>query len=106
MRMIVMLVWLATLGGCLAGCTFTTRNDSEFGFRQSTSWGFYHETKTTAPEATSRTEFPSLESWIKKDDPVEGPPDPANENPAGAVLSNWKQLKPEERAALLPMLTP
>ena len=58
----VMLVMLAVAVG---GCTITTANDGEVGFRQCTSWGFYHTAKDTKSEASINTDVPSLEEWIK-----------------------------------------
>lgn len=63
--------FLATFGGCLAGGCATKLGDRvEYGFKQSTSWGFYHDTGRTGVLATAELSIPSLEEWIM------GPPEP------------------------------
>lgn len=65
--------FLATFGGCLStGCTMTLADKGEFGFKQSTEWGFYHTASKTEATAVSNLEVPAIVEWVTGDpDPVE-----------------------------------
>jgi len=55
---------------CIAGCSIKTTNNGEVGFSYATNLSFFHRAQQTSPEpAVISSEFPSLEEWIKKDDP-------------------------------------
>lgn len=58
---------LASFSGCLGmGCVVRQDHDGEYGFEQSTRWGFYYTAKETADvEATIELDVPSVEEWIK-----------------------------------------
>jgi len=103
------------VGSCLAGCgTHGNRSWSFEVLGSRIAFNDHTENDETGKPNYSvdftdygKKTVDALFWWAKpKPEPVELPPDPANENPAGELLSKWKQLKPEERAALLPMLSP
>ncbi len=59
------------LAGCLtltAGCKIILGDDGEIGFKQSTSWGFYHTAKKTEATSTSELQPMSLEAWFKNEE--------------------------------------
>lgn len=58
-----LLLWTC-LGCLLPGCQILLTDDGEVGFKQSTSWGFYHTAKKTDATATSETKPMSLEAWF------------------------------------------
>lgn len=45
------------MGGCLMGCSILLDGNGEFGFKQSTSWGFYHETEKNDADDNSKAEL-------------------------------------------------
>ena len=49
----------------LAGCTVTLTDDGALGFRQTTSWEFFHRATTTNSDSSSCLDVPSLEEWFK-----------------------------------------
>lgn len=57
-------VVLSLLAGTCSGCTMTLADKGEFGFKQSTSWGFYHEATATEAKATSKLEAPTIIDWL------------------------------------------
>jgi len=67
----LLLLLLPLIGGCLLpGCSIQTKNNGEVGFSYATNLSFFHRAQQTSPEpAVISSEFPSLEEWIKKDDP-------------------------------------
>ena len=66
---------LAFAGGCLGGCSITTKNQGETGIRYGTEITFFHRAAQTAPEpAEIKTDAPSLEHWLFDPKPVEAPP--------------------------------
>lgn len=63
---------LASFGVCLAGCTMTLADKGEFGFKQSTEWGFYHTASKTDATAVSNVEAPTIVEWVTgKNEPAE-----------------------------------
>lgn len=69
------------------GCTFTLKDQGEIGFRQSTSWSFYHQANESKATASSNLEAPSVEEWLFKDNAVTppSPTEPAEPNPPGGT---------------------
>ncbi len=67
--------FLGVLVVLAAGCTFTLKDNGEIGFKQATSWSFYHTTSETKSTASSNLEAPSVEEWLFKDK-TETPPSP------------------------------
>lgn len=68
---------LACVGGCLCGCSITTKNQGETGIRYGTEITFFHRAAQTAPEpAEIKSDAPSLEHWLFDPKPIEGPPAP------------------------------
>lgn len=74
------LVPLVLVGGCLTGCTITTSNQGEAGFRWGTEFTFFSRSAKTADEpATIKSEVPALEEWFRKSNELPGPPPPVVE---------------------------
>ena len=73
---------LLLIGGCLTtGCTITTKNQGEVGFRYGHEIVFFHRAAQTAPEpATIKTEVPAIEEYFKKDE-ADMPPETPTPNP-------------------------
>ena len=51
LRLVIGTIMLAMFGGC----KFTSTGESEYGFRQESTWSFYHETKADKMEASSES---------------------------------------------------
>lgn len=65
--LVISLALWGLIGGMalsLAGCKIILTDDGEVGFKQSTSWGFYHTAKETKATSTSETKPMSLEAWF------------------------------------------
>lgn len=68
-------------------CTFTQNGHGELGFRINSEWAFYHRANQDDGmlQASSNTEFPSLESWMfestEEDD--SSPANGAGDSPPG-----------------------
>ena len=62
------------------GCVVQAQGNQEFGFRQSTSWGFYSETEVSDESQKARSEVSSqpLLDWLAST-PADGDPVPASE---------------------------
>ena len=61
-------IWM---GGCLMGCAIPIEGNGEFGFRQSTSWGFYRSTEKADPADKSTIALdvsPAVDLLIKLED--------------------------------------
>jgi len=69
-------LFLVCVSGCLCGCTITTANQGEVGFRFGNELTFFHRAAQTAPQpAVINTEVPALVEWFLKD-AADGPPAP------------------------------
>jgi len=69
------------LAGCLLGCTIPLSNGGEVGFKQSTTWSFYHTTVDTKAKSEAAVEFPAVEDLIKSK--AEDKPEPVVDGGGG-----------------------
>ncbi len=64
-----MVLWGLIAAGILlltSGCHIVTLNDGEVGFKQTTSWSFYHVAKQTGSiPSDSGVEFQAFEDWLR-----------------------------------------
>lgn len=72
------LLIMTLFGGCMGGCSITTKNQGETGLRYGTEITFFHRAAQTAPEqAKIESNADSLFGWIKelwkKPEPVVDP---------------------------------
>ena len=52
----------------LTGCLVDLANDGEAGFKQCSTWSFYHTAKKTDATSTAELRSQPLEEWIKSRD--------------------------------------
>ena len=73
-----LLATVAAAGTCIgvAGCAIPIEGNGEFGFRQSTSWGFYRSTEKADPADKSTIALdvsPAVDLLIKLDEAKRNP---------------------------------
>lgn len=66
-----LIIGLSSFGfTCIASCTINMHGNGEAGFRQSTSWGFYHETELDEngiPQSSISVESKPLLDYLAKE---------------------------------------